>query len=75
MAILTTTTGSKWNTEIPARSNLVMHLNDKGQQVMSTLTIISIAGTHEEFREVKTDLNVKDQFGETYEICEDFIWQ
>lgn len=75
MAILTTTTGSKWNTEIPARSNLVMHLNDKGQQVMSTLTIVSIAGTHEEFRQIKTDLIVKDQFGETYEICEDYIWQ
>jgi len=75
MATLTTTTGTKWNTELPARSNLITHLNDKGQQVVSSLTILSIAGTHEEFRQIKTDLIVKDQFGETYEICEDFIWQ
>lgn len=75
MATLTTTTGTKWNTEIPARSNLITHLNDKGQQVVSSLTILSIAGTHEEFQETKTDLLVKDQFGETYEICEDYIWQ
>jgi len=75
MATLTTTTGTKWNTELPARSNLITHLNDKGQQVVSSLTILSIAGTHEEFRQIKTDLIVKDQFGETYEICEDYIWQ
>lgn len=75
MATLTTASGTKWNTELPARSNLITHLNDKGQQVVSSLIILSIAGTHEEFQETKTDLLVKDQFGDTHEICEDFICQ
>lgn len=70
-----TTTGTKWNTEIPARSNTITHISENGNSVMSTLKIQSIAGTHEEFGELKTDLIVVDQFGDTHEICEDFIWQ
>jgi hypothetical protein len=75
MKILTTTTGTKWNTDIPARSNLINHISDDGQIVMSKLIIKGISGTHTEFGELKTDLIVVDQFGDTHEICEDYIWQ
>jgi hypothetical protein len=74
--IITTAGGATFNTELNARSNLIQHLiGNYGQMRMSTLTIIGIAGTHEEFMEERTDLLVKDQFGQTYEICEDYIWQ
>lgn len=73
--MLLTTTGSRWDTEIPARSNLITHISDNGNKVMSQLIIQGISGTHTEFGELKTDLIVADQFGNTHEICEDFIWQ
>lgn len=74
-AILITTTGTKWNTQIPARSNAITHISDNGEKVMSRLTIKGVSGTHTEFGELKTDLIVMDEFGCTHEICEDFIWQ
>lgn len=75
MSILITTTGTKWNTDIPARSSAITYISEKGIKVMSNLTINGISGTHTEFGELKTDLKVTDQFGDTHEICEDFICQ
>lgn len=74
MALIKTETGGMWNTEKPAFSHLITHLNESGKCVTSTLRIVKITGTHMEFGELKTDLEVKDQFGEQYEICEDFLY-
>jgi hypothetical protein len=70
-----TQTGGTWHTKRPAYSNLITHIDDRGYKVRSTLTIIGIVGTHDEFMELKTDLLVSDQFGDCHEICEDFVWQ
>ena len=75
MTLIKTSTGTTWDLDAPATSNLITHIGDNGRSVMSTLMILGSKGTHEEFMEQKTDLLVMDQFGETHEICEDFIWQ
>jgi len=75
MNTIITQTGGKWAMDIPARSNLITHLSDNGTKIMSDLAIKGIAGTHTEFGELKTDLTVIDEFGDTHIICEDFIWQ
>lgn len=73
--IVVTKTGSTWNLAKHAKSNLITKISANGSTEMQILTIIGIAGEHFEFGELKTDLLVKDEFGETLEICEDFIWQ
>ena len=73
--IIKTITGGTWRTDIPSRSNLITHISDTGQKICSDLAIKSISGTHTEFGKVKTDLLVIDEFGDSHEICEDFIWQ
>ena len=73
--IIKTQTGSIWHTDKLAHSNLITHLSDNGTKVMSDLAIKAIVGTHYEFGELKTDLLVIDEFGESYELCEDFIYQ
>lgn len=74
--LVQTKTGSTWNLAKSAKSNLITKISADGQSTeMQILTIIGIAGEHFEFGELKTDLLVKNEFGETLEICEDFIWQ
>ena len=71
----TTVSGSTFDLSKPVRSNLIFKFtgfNDR--RIMQELSIVKISGTHEEFGELKTDFIVKDEFGETHEICEDFIW-
>lgn len=72
---LKTVSGSIFDIDKPVRSNLIFKFtgyNDR--RIMQQLQIVKISGTHTEFGEVKTDFIVKDEFGETHEICEDFIW-
>ena len=69
------TTKSQFDFSKPAKSPLITYINDNGGVSLSILTSKGIVGTHEEFREIKTDYLVIDQFGDSYEICEDYIWQ
>jgi len=73
----TTKTGGSWDTTFPAYSNIITTINERNPQTtrMQKLSLMAISGTHTEFGEAKTDLLVKDEFGETHEICEDFVWQ
>lgn len=74
--LLKTKTGGTWDLNKSAVSSIITKISANGQSTeMQTLTIIGIAGTHVEFGEIKTDLIVKNEFGEILEICEDFIWQ
>jgi hypothetical protein len=73
--ILKTTTGTIWDTEKRAWSNLILHIDSKGNAQISTLKIIGLGRTHTEWKELHTDVVVEDQFGDRHEICEELLNQ
>lgn len=73
--ILKTTTGTTWDTEKPAWSNVLLHLDSNGKPKISTLKIICLGQRHTEWKELHTDIVVEDQFGERYQICEELLNQ
>ncbi len=73
MSILKTITGRTFDTSRPVRSNLMMKFTE-GTTIMQQLDILSISGIRAEFGENKTYLLLRDEFLQTHEICEDFIW-
>lgn len=77
MTTITTKTGFTINPNLPMRSNLCTYIKDNfGNTAMSTLTYISHSEPYQQhFKEKKCDIKVRDQFGEVYDICEDYIWQ
>ena len=72
--IITTSKGAKFNTDIPARSNIITVLNGKGQKVMDTLRITGNTSTVIEFMQPVTMIEVEHSFGKD-EVNEDFLWQ
>ena len=77
MSLIKTTTGSNWDTNKTAFSNLLTTIDESNTNKtrMMKLSVFGIAGTHKEFMEEKTDLLVRDEYGDIHEICEDFVWQ
>lgn len=71
---ITTAKGSKFNTDLPAKSNIIMVLDDNGNQVMDTLRITGNMTTVMEFMEPMSMIEVEHSFGKD-EVCEDFLWQ
>lgn len=72
--IITTAKGARFNTDQPAKSNIVMVLNDKGRQVMDTLRLTGRTETVKEFMEDVSMIEVEGSFGLT-QVNEDFLWQ
>jgi hypothetical protein len=68
------TKSAKWFTNKPVHCSGITHIADNGKVMLTKCYVKHIAGTHIEFMEVKTDLIIESEFGETYEICEDFVW-
>ena len=69
-----TPNGNKFNTELPAKSNLLMVFTDNGTQVFDRLQLTGRFTVATEFLEPKAMIEVVHSFGTT-EINEDFIWQ
>ena len=69
-----TPNGSKFNTELPAKSNLLMVFNDNGEQVFDRLRLTGRYTIETEFMKPVAMIEVEHSFGIT-EISEDFIWQ
>ena len=69
-----TPNGNKFNTELPAKSNLLMVFTDNGTQVFDSLRLTGRFTIATEFLEPKAMIEVVHSFGTT-EINEDFIWQ
>lgn len=72
--ILKTAKGSRFDTSKPAKSNVIMVLDENGNQVMDTLRITGRYTTVSEFMESVTMVEVEHSFG-IDEVNEDFIWQ
>jgi hypothetical protein len=72
--IITTAKNAKFDTSKPARSNIIMILDENGNQVMDTLRLTGNMTTVKEFGETVSMLEVEHSFG-IDEINEDFIWQ
>ena len=72
--IITTAKNAKFDTSKPAKSNLIMILDDNGKQVMDTLRITGNMTTVMEFMEPVSMIEVEHSFGKD-EVNEDFLWQ
>ena len=71
---ITTPNGSRFNTEIPAKSNLLMIFDDNGNQEFDRLRLTGRFTIETEFMKPVAMIEVEHSFGIT-EISEDFIWQ
>jgi hypothetical protein len=71
---ITTPNGSHFNTEIPAKSNLLMVFDDNGNQEFDRLRLTGRFTIETEFMKPVAMIEVEHSFGIT-EISEDFIWQ
>ena len=72
--IIKTPQGAKFDTSKPAKSNIIMVLDDNGEQVMDTLTLTGRFTIVEEFREKRAMIEVSHSFG-IDEVNEDYLWQ
>jgi hypothetical protein len=72
--ILITVKGTKFDTEKPAKSNVLMILNENGNQVIDVLKITGNKTTVKEFMEDVDMIEVETSFGLT-EVNEEFLWQ
>lgn len=72
--IITTAKNAKFDTSKPAKSNIIMVLDDNGNQVMDTLRITGNMTTVMEFMEPVSMIEVEHSFGKD-EVNEDFLWQ
>lgn len=73
--IITTPRKSTFDTEKPARSNIVMVLNKFGNQVMDTLKLTGNFSTVEMMDgEQLAMIEVEHSFGIS-EVSEDYLWQ
>lgn len=71
---ITTPKGSVFNTDLPAKSNILMILDSKGNQVMDTLRITGKFTVVKEFMEDVAMIEVEHSFGKD-EVNEDLLWQ
>lgn len=69
-----TAQGTIFDINKPAKSNLCMVLNEKGQQVMDSLKLTGNQTVVEEFRRKVSMIEVETSFGIT-EVNEEFLWQ
>lgn len=72
--IIKTPKGSTFDTDKPAKSNLVMVLNDKGRPEMDVLKITGNFTIVKQFMEDTAMIEVDGAFGIT-EVNEDYLWQ
>jgi len=72
--IITTAQNAKFDTLKPARSNIIMVLDQNGNKKMDDLRITGKTTTITEFGESKSMIEVEHSFG-VDELNEDFIWQ
>jgi hypothetical protein len=72
--IIKTPTGTIWHTDKYVHCSGINYITNNGEAEFQACYITGIAGTHFEFGEEKTDLLVRDQFGDVHEVCEDFVW-
>lgn len=72
--IITTAKGMKFDTEIPAKSNVIMVLNNSGNQCMDKLKLTGKQTVVKIDREDTSMIEVEHSFG-IDEVCEDFLWQ
>ncbi len=72
--ILKTVKGSMFDTSKPAKSNVIMVLNEDGNPIMDSLRITGRYTVVTEFMESVTMIEVEHSFG-IDEVNEDFIWQ
>jgi hypothetical protein len=72
--ILKTAKGSRFDTSKPAKSNVIMVLNEDGNSIMDSLRITGRYTVVTEFMESVTMIEVEHSFG-IDEVNEDFIWQ
>ena len=69
-----TPNGNKFNTELPAKSNLLMVFSDNGTQEFDRLRLTGRFTIETEFMKPVAMIEVEHSFGIT-EVSEDFIWQ
>lgn len=74
MATIITATGARFDTEKPAKSNILMVFDDNGKRVFDTLRITGNTTNITEFGKPKTMVEVEHSFGKD-EVNEDFLWQ
>lgn len=72
--IITTAKGNRFDTTKPATSNIVMVLDDNGNQVKDILRVTGNMETVKEFMEDMSMIEVDGSFGLT-QVSEDFLWQ
>lgn len=72
--IFKTEQGTIFNTDMPAKSNLLLVFNEKGERVFDHLKLTGNFTYVEEFGERKAMVEVSHSFG-TDEINEEFLWQ
>lgn len=72
--IINTATGAKFNTELPAKSNLLMVLGNNGRMEHDTLKLTGKYTLVSLFRETITMIEVEHSFGTT-ELLEETLWQ
>lgn len=72
--IITTVKGSKFNTDLPARSSVIMVLNERGRSVMDTLKLTGNTEEVIEFMKPTTMVEVIHSFGTDF-VNEDYVWQ
>ena len=72
--IITTAKIAKFDTTKPAKSNIIMVLDENGKQVMDTLRLTGNTTTVTEFGKPVTMIEVEWSFG-IDEVNEDFLWQ
>jgi hypothetical protein len=69
-----TPNGNKFNTELPAKSNLLMVFTDNGEQVFDRLRVTGKYTVVTQFMKPVAMIEVEHSFG-TDEICEDYLLQ
>jgi len=72
--IITTAKGNRFDTDKPAKSNLLMVLTGKGNQVMDVLRLTGRQTVVTEFCEPVSMIEVSHSFG-IDEVNEDYLWQ
>lgn len=72
--VLVTAKGARFDLSKPAKSKIIMVLNDKGQRVMDVLRLTGKFTEEMEDMEPVTMIEVEYSFG-VAEVNEDIIWQ
>ena len=70
----TTPSGSRFDTEVTAKSNLLMTFDANGNQVFDHLRLTGRYTMTTQFMQPVAMIEVEHSFGLT-EVCEEFIWQ